>query len=131
MSKLRGPSPGAKRHPNHAVRVTENPGRFAVAVNGRTVAESSATITVDETGYDRVIYFPPQDVRKSLLRESDSRTTCPFKGEANYLAAEINGEARDVAWFYPTVYEEVALIEGYVAFYADRVELSAIEDEPQ
>lgn len=128
MSKTRRPSPGAARHPNHRITIVENHGQFVAAINRITVAESSATLALDETGYERVIYFPRLDVRESLLQESDTRTNCPFKGEARYFAAEIDGEAKDVAWFYPAVYEEVAPIENYIAFYGNRVELSATTD---
>lgn len=131
MSKPRSPSPGAERHPNHEVSIAENPGQFAVRINGTKVAESSATLAVDETGYERVIYFPRIDVLEDRFQTSDSRTICPFKGEARYFATEIDGEAKDVAWYYPTVYAEVAPIEGYVAFYANRVELYAVDDVPK
>ncbi|MFQ5981958.1 MAG: DUF427 domain-containing protein [Woeseiaceae bacterium] len=128
MSKTLGPSPGALRHPNHSVRVSNNDGRCTVTINGKRVADSRETLVVDETGYDRVIYFPRRDVRTNLLSESHTRTTCPFKGEARYFAANVEGETRDVAWTYPVVYDEVAPIAGHVAFYADRVVLDVHDD---
>ncbi len=127
MSKTLGPSPGAARHPEHQIRVVANAGRWRVTVNGTRVADSEATLVLNESNYERVIYFPRSDVRTEQLIESDSQTTCPFKGDAQYFAADIEGETKDVAWFYPAVYDEVAAIEGYVAFYTDRVELSSAE----
>ena len=94
-------------------------------INGAPVADSCNTIAVEETGHDLVLYFPPKDVVTDRLLESDNRTTCPFKGEAHYFAAMVDGKKQDVAWFYPVVYDEVAAIAGYIAFYADRVSVNA------
>lgn len=118
-----GPSAAAKKHPDHRIDISNATGSFEVIVNGETIASTDRALALDEANYDRVIYFPPDDVRTELLQSSDSRTTCPFKGEARYYAAEIEGGNTDVAWFYPEVYDEVAPIAGYIAFYADRVEL--------
>ena len=123
MSKTLGPSPGAQKYPDHTVRISTDDGHWTATVNGTRVAESRDALVVDETGYERVIYFPGRDVRTELFDESDSRTTCPFKGEAHYFAADVGGKKEDIAWFYPAVYDEVATIAGYVAFYTDRVTL--------
>jgi len=79
----------------------------------------SGALALDETGYDRALYFPPEDVDTHKLAASDTRTTCPFKGEARYYA--VDGE--DVAWTYRAVYDEVAPIAGYVAFYPGRADI--------
>jgi uncharacterized protein (DUF427 family) len=125
MSHTLGSSPAALRHPEHLTQLSEKIGCCVVEIGGVQVAESCDTIAVEETGHDLVLYFPPQDVDTEVLFDSDSRTTCPFKGEAHYFAAEIDGKKQDVAWFYPQVYDEVAAIGGYIAFYADRVDLNA------
>ena len=127
MANTLGPSPGAIKHPDYRLDISSNNGRWTVVVNGSQIADSDATLVLKEANYKQVIYFPIQDVRTQQLLESSSRTTCPFKGDARYLAADISGEIQDVAWFYPAVYDEVAAIEGYVAFYTDRVELSSAE----
>ena len=123
MSQTLGASPGSKKYPDHHVRISDGPARATASIGGIAVADSRATLAVDETGYERVIYFPRSDVDTDLLVASDSRTICPFKGEARYFASAINGTVSDVAWYYPSVYDEVAPIEGYVAFYADKVTL--------
>ena len=121
--KTLGPAPGSRKYPEHRVDIAPADGRFRVVLNGTEIARSERTLAVDETNYPRVIYFPPEDVQTGLLESSSSRTTCPFKGEASYLAAELDGEITDIAWSYPAVYDEVAPLAGYIAFYADRVEL--------
>ncbi len=123
MSKSLGPSPGTVRHPEHEIQIAASTDRWTAELNGNRLADSRATLALDEAGYPQRIYFPRQDVRTELLQQSDSRTTCPFKGQAEYLAAEIDGRTEDVAWFYPAVYDEVAAIADYIGFYADRVTL--------
>ena len=123
MGKSLGPSPGVVRYSEHQLNISGNPGRWSARVNGVVVADSHKTLVLDETNYGRVVYFPPQDVMTGQLTASDSSTTCPFKGEAKYFAAEIDGKTRDVAWHYPAVYDEVSEIEGHIAFYADRVDV--------
>ncbi len=127
MANTLGPSPGAIKHPDHRLDISEHDGRWRVTLNGSRVADSEATLVLNEANYQPIIYFPIQDVRTEQLIESSSHTTCPFKGKAHYFAADIEGELQDVAWFYPAVYDGVAAIEGYVAFYTDRVELSSAE----
>lgn len=47
-------------------------------------------------------YFPPQAIKREFFRDSDHRTTCIWKGEANYYdvvgAEKINEFG---AWYYP------------------------------
>lgn len=117
--KTLGRSPGAVRDPDHRITITGAAGRWKVAIDGIRVADSSAVLALDEDGYERVLYFPPEDVATDKLAVSDTRTTCPFKGEAHYYAKD--GE--DVAWYYPAVYDEVAQIAGYVAFYLRRADI--------
>ena len=117
-----GPSPGTAREPEHRIAIAPAPGRWRVAVDGVPVADSTAVLALDEPGYDRALYFPPQDVATDKLAVSDTRTSCPFKGEASYYAKD--GEA--VAWYYPAVYDEVAPIAGYVAFYPGRAEIERL-----
>lgn len=117
-----GPSPGNARDPEHAVIIRPAGGRWSVSHDGTVLAQSSEALLLEESGYGPVVYFPPTDVVYEQLVASDTRTRCPFKGEARYYAVGPDG-AVDVAWCYPQVYDEVAPIAAHVAFYADRVVL--------
>ena len=131
MKASLGPSPGAVRHPHHRVNVLASDKTWSVTLDGRPLATTDKAWIVDESGYESVVYFPPQDVQTDALKISDSRSTCPFKGEAEYFAIDVDGKQRDIAWSYPRVYHEVEAIAGYIAFYADRVHISsgAIDEE--
>ena len=47
------------------------------------------------------VYFPPESVKKELLKDSNYHTTCPFKGIASYYDVVVDGEInKDAAWYY-------------------------------
>ncbi|GAC1336696.1 MAG: DUF427 domain-containing protein [Myxococcales bacterium] len=81
--------------------------------NGAVVAESDDCEVVEGNQY-----FPPGSVEKRYLRESATRSTCPWKGEASYYTLEVDGERNeDSAWTYLAPTSAAAKIRGYVAFW--------------
>ena len=81
--------------------------------NGAILAESDQCIVV-EGNY----YFPPDSVNRQYLRESDTHTTCPWKGVASYYDIVVEGKRnKDAAWYYPTPKEAAKRIKNYVAFW--------------
>lgn len=82
--------------------------------NGAVIAESDDTIEVEGNHY-----FPPDSVNREYLRESDTHTTCPWKGVASYYDVVVDGEVNsDAAWYYPLTSEAASDIAGYVAFWS-------------
>jgi uncharacterized protein (DUF427 family) len=81
--------------------------------NGEVIAQSDRTVVVEGNHY-----FPPEDVRADVLRPSDTRTTCPWKGVASYHTLVVNGaENPDAAWYYPEPKDAAAEIAGRIAFW--------------
>lgn len=81
--------------------------------NGEVIAESSDTIKL-EGNY----YFPKDSVNTGFLRQSDTHTTCPWKGEASYYSVEVNGKTnKDAAWYYSNPKDAAKVITGYIAFW--------------
>ncbi len=81
--------------------------------NGATLAESDDTVVVEGNHY-----FPPEAIKREYFRESTTRTTCPWKGEASYYTVEVDGQVnQDAAWYYPVTKEAAKGIEGRVAFW--------------
>ena len=59
-----------------------------------------------------------------LLRPSDSRTHCPYKGTAGYWSVEVNAHTyTDLVWIYRTPLPESQKIAGLACFYNERVDL--------
>jgi uncharacterized protein (DUF427 family) len=81
--------------------------------NGAVLAESNNCEVVEGNQY-----FPPDSINKEYFRESNTHTTCPWKGLASYYTISVNGqENKDAAWYYPQAKDAAKNIEGYVAFW--------------
>ena len=79
----------------------------------KTIAESDKTIVIE-----RNHYFPPDSVNKEFLTESDTHTTCPWKGLASYYNIKVGEDVNeDAAWYYPEPKEAAKQIANYVAFW--------------
>lgn len=88
-------------------------------LNGTMLAQSGSTEVVEGNHY-----FPPDAVNREYLVESETRTTCPWKGEASYYHVEVDGErAEDAAWYYPEPKDAASNIKDHVAFYPGKVEV--------
>jgi uncharacterized protein (DUF427 family) len=120
--------------PDHPITVTPTGHLVTVTARGRPVASSEHTLTLREAGYAPVYYFPPTDVNWDVLRESDTTSYCPYKGDAGYVDGVLeDGDTADnadptvigdVGWFYAEPYEPVAAIAGHIAFYPERVTIA-------
>jgi uncharacterized protein (DUF427 family) len=81
--------------------------------NNTVLAQSDNTIVVE-----RNHYFPPDSINREYFRESNTHTTCPWKGQASYYDVVVDGEAnKDAAWYYPEPKEAAKQIKNYVAFW--------------
>jgi uncharacterized protein (DUF427 family) len=81
--------------------------------NDVVLAESQNTIVIEGNQY-----FPPSSINKEFLHKSDTSTTCPWKGQANYYSVKVNGETnRDAAWYYENPSSKAENIKNYVAFW--------------
>ena len=64
------------------------------------------------------VYFPPDAVHREYLSESDTHTTCPWKGVASYYNVVVGGEVNpDAAWTYPEPKPGASRIRDHVAFW--------------
>lgn len=80
---------------------------------GTVVAESDDTVVIEGNHY-----FPADAVKSEYLLPSNTRTMCPWKGEARYHTLFVNGDANpDAAWYYAAPKEAAAEIKDRVAFW--------------
>lgn len=110
----------------HPIAVTPTGEHVTVRVNGEVVAATDAALTLQEATLPAAQYIPLADVRKDMLRRTDTATYCPFKGDASYYSVVTSNGATvtDVIWTYEQPYPAVAAIAGHVAFYPDRAEIT-------
>ena len=81
--------------------------------HGAVLAESDDTVVVEGNHY-----FPPDALRREFFRESDRRSTCPWKGAARYYDVEVDGDRNaGAAWFYPDPKPAAEDVCGRVAFW--------------
>ncbi|WP_421656346.1 DUF427 domain-containing protein [Leptothermofonsia sp. ETS-13] len=81
--------------------------------NGAVLAESNQYEIV-EGNY----YFPPDTIKREYFKDSNTHTTCPWKGVASYYDIEVNGQVnQNAAWYYPEPKDAAKKIAGYVAFW--------------
>lgn len=95
-------------------------GVWVVRAGGAVLGESRDAIELTEGNLAPVIYFPRGDIAMAFLDESDTRTTCPLKGEASYFSIQTKSETlKDAAWSYENPIEAVERIKGYLSFYSN------------
>ena len=81
--------------------------------NGTTVADSDATVVVEGNHY-----FPPESVDARYLLDSDTHSSCPWKGQARYYSLLVDGqENQDAAWYYPDPKPAARNVKNHVAFW--------------
>lgn len=81
--------------------------------NGVTLAESDATVVVDNNQY-----FPADSINKEYFKDSNTHSTCGWKGLCSYYSIEVDGQTNpDAAWYYPEPKDAAKNIAGHVAFW--------------
>lgn len=123
-------SPGHKQWPNHKIKETTVRQAMQVSVGQETIADSQDVIEVDEDRHPKRLYFSRADVKEGALKNSDTKTTCPFKGEASYCHLDVGKETlKDAAWSYEEPFDEHRALKNRLAFADDKFE--AIQIQPR
>lgn len=81
--------------------------------NNTILADSDQTVVVEGNHY-----FPADAIKREYFQSSDTRTTCPWKGEASYYDIVVDGKVnKDAAWYYPNPKPAAKQIKDRVAFW--------------
>ena len=106
-----------------------------VSLDGAVLADSHRAVVLYETGLPPRWYLPPEDVREDVLRPTDTRTGCAYKGFASYWSVTApGGDGKDVVWAYPEPRREADRIAGYMCFFNERVDVEIdgeLQERPQ
>jgi uncharacterized protein (DUF427 family) len=109
--------------PDHPITIEQTPSRVVVTVNGQVLADTREALSLKEASYPPVQYIPRKDVDMALLERTTHATYCPYKGDASYYSIANSGERGvNAVWTYEAAYDAVSEINGYLAFYPDRVD---------
>lgn len=81
--------------------------------NDTVIADSDDTVVVEGNHY-----FPAGSVDPTMLEDSGTHSTCPWKGVASYKTLVVDGKRNpDAAWYYPEPKAAAAEIAGRYAFW--------------
>jgi uncharacterized protein (DUF427 family) len=120
--------------PDHPITLERTPSHVVVRSGTVVMAETDRALEMRKAAYPPVLYIPLDDVDQNHLRESDHHSWCPYKGEASYYdIVDGDGDGTDLSaavWYYDDPFPAVARIKGHVAFYADRVAITATSGQP-
>jgi uncharacterized protein (DUF427 family) len=113
--------------PDHPIAVEPWSGHVDVRLGSVVIAETDRALELREATYPAVYYVPIGDVDEQLLARSEQHTWCPYKGEASYfdLTELEGGDLPASVWYYDDPFPAVGAIKDHVAFYADRVTITA------
>src|ERR1022692_694520 len=110
------------RDPYHRVDILGSSRHVRVEVDGVTVADSQQPRILFETGLPPRYYLPLIDVRQDLLRDSATKTHCPYKGTAGYWSVDAGkGLSEDIVWIYRSPLPESQKVAGLACFYDEKV----------
>jgi uncharacterized protein (DUF427 family) len=111
---------GTKDHP---ITIGPAKGSAKVSWKGAVIADSAKALDLKEASYPVVKYIPRADADMRLLRRSEHKTHCPYKGDASYFSIVVDGRVSENAvWTYENPLPGVAAIKDHLAFYPDRVD---------
>ncbi len=105
---------------HYRITIEQRPRRVRAVCAGRDIADSTRALVLRETRHRPVYYFPREDVRMDLLRATQHRTHCPFRGNASYWSLSVADVILDnAAWSYEDPYGDAEAIRGHIAFFTD------------
>lgn len=112
------------RSPYTRVDILPSSRHVVVQAGGQTVAESTQSHVLFETGLPQRYYLPKIDVRIDLLVPTDQVTHCPYKGRAEYWSIDAGAERYENAvWSYRHPLPESTRIAGLVSFNPSKVDV--------
>lgn len=109
------------RDPFHRVDILASSSHVRVELEGMVLADSTRPLMLFETHLPPRYYLPRADVRFDALVATQTSSSCPYKGTANYWAPGSGG--KNVAWSYAHPLPESAAIAAHVAFYNERTDI--------
>lgn len=123
------------RDPWHRVDTVQSSRHIRVEIDGVTVAESRRPVLLFETGLPARYYLPQEDIRMDLLRPTEHRSSCPYKGYASYWTVTVsNKEYPEFVWAYLEPFPEAGKIAGLLSFYNEKLDIyvdGVLEEKPK
>lgn len=121
---------GHLKDPFHRVDVFEGSQQVTVRAGDLLIASSVRPKLLFETGLPARIYLPGADMLPGLLSPSQTRSICPYKGEASYWTLKAGAHTiEDAARSYETPLPEAFKVQGHLCFETGEMEVTLGEPE--
>jgi uncharacterized protein (DUF427 family) len=112
----------------HPITATPFEGTVVVKAGDREIARTDNALALQEADFPVIYYLPRDAVDMAAFAVSDLATYCPFKGTATHYSLTAGDDTiANAAWSYEAPFPAVDTIDGYLAFYPNRVEVVATE----
>lgn len=109
------------------IKIRPATGTWVVRAAGAVVGESTNALELTEGDYPPVIYFPRADLAMAFFDQTDTTTTCPYKGGATYYTLQAkSGPIANAAWSYENPLERVAAIKDHLAFFHEKIAVEQV-----
>ncbi len=114
----------------HTITTQPSNVHVEIAIDGTTVGVTDRPVLLEETGLPTRYYLPREDVRMDLLHPTDTKTTCPFKGQASYWSVVIEDRTyTNAVWGYADPIPQAEGIAGLVCFTDEQAKVT-VGDTP-
>lgn len=109
------------------IKITKAAGTWVIRAGGAVLGETKNALELSEGDYPPVIYFPRGNVATAFLEPSETKSHCPWKGDASHYSIQTKSMLiKDAVWSYENPLEDMERIKGYLAFYPDKVTVEQI-----
>jgi uncharacterized protein (DUF427 family) len=115
--------------PAHKLLFQEHPRRVRAELAGQVVLDTARGRLLHETGLIPRLYVPFEDLDAAALERTDTRTHCPFKGDASYWSLRVGDRvSKDAVWAYEHPLERASWLAGWASVYFERADAWYEED---
>jgi uncharacterized protein (DUF427 family) len=120
--RLLGPHP---KDPYTRIECLPSARPIRVEIDGVTIAQTTHAIHLHETRLRTRYYLPTSAVLDwKVLVPSDTKSFCPYKGQAEYYHLQVGDKlVKDAVWYYSYPLPESAQILGMLAFWNEKVDI--------
>ena len=108
----------------HTITISPAGRHIEISLDGVKLAESDQAVRLrGDRPTGPLLPAAARTCAPSTCGPTETRTTCPFKGEASYWSVDLDGEVYpDLVWSYDDPIPAAADIAGLLCFYAEHVD---------
>lgn len=112
------------KDPTKRISILPSARPLEISIDGVVLAKPTMAHHLIEPLLPVRYYIAPTFVNMKILKRSDLKTQCPYKGDAEYYHVVVNGKTYENAvWYYRYPTHECAAIAGLLCFYNEKVDI--------